>query len=35
LPTLDAGRTNFIFSAMRANRPVVESFALRRLDRRG
>ncbi|MFI5379247.1 MAG: ROK family protein [Tepidisphaerales bacterium] len=26
--TLDAGGTNFVFSAMRANRPVVESFAL-------
>ena len=26
--TLDAGGTNFVFSAMRGNRPVVESFAL-------
>ncbi|MGO4882102.1 MAG: ROK family protein [Bryobacteraceae bacterium] len=26
--TLDAGGTNFVFSAMQANRPVVESFAL-------
>ena len=26
--TLDAGGTNFVFSAMRANRPVVASFAL-------
>jgi glucokinase len=26
--TLDAGGTNFVFSALRANRPVVESFAL-------
>jgi glucokinase len=26
--TLDAGGTNFVFSAMRANRPVIESFAL-------
>ncbi|MFN7992068.1 MAG: ROK family protein [Bryobacteraceae bacterium] len=26
--TLDAGGTNFVFSAMRANRPVVDSFAL-------
>jgi len=26
--TLDAGGTNFVFSAMRANRPVVQSFAL-------
>ena len=26
--TLDAGGTNFVFSAMRANRPVVESFSL-------
>ena len=35
--TLDAGGTNFVFSAMQANRPVVESFALPsnadRLDR--
>jgi glucokinase len=26
--TLDAGGTNFVFSAMQANRPVVPSFAL-------
>jgi len=26
--TLDAGGTNFVFSAMQANRPVVASFAL-------
>ena len=26
--TLDAGGTNFVFSAMQANRPVVESFSL-------
>src|SRR5579862_6240105 len=26
--TLDAGGTNFVFSAMQGNRPVVESFAL-------
>jgi hypothetical protein len=26
--TLDAGGTNFVFSAMQANRPVVQSFAL-------
>ena len=26
--TLDAGGTNFVFSAIRANRPVIESFAL-------
>jgi glucokinase len=26
--TLDAGGTNFVFSAIRANRPIVESFAL-------
>lgn len=26
--TLDAGGTNFVFSAMRGNRPVIESFAL-------
>ena len=26
--TLDAGGTNFVFSAMQANQPVVESFAL-------
>jgi len=26
--TLDAGGTNFVFSAMQANRPVIESFAL-------
>jgi glucokinase len=26
--TLDAGGTNFVFSAMQANRAVVESFAL-------
>ena len=26
--TLDAGGTNFVFSAMQANHPVVESFAL-------
>ena len=26
--TLDAGGTNFVFSAMQANRPAVESFAL-------
>jgi glucokinase len=26
--TLDAGGTNFVFSAMRANRPIIESFSL-------
>ena len=26
--TLDAGGTKFVFSAMQANRPIVESFAL-------
>ena len=32
--TLDAGGTNFVFSAMQANHPVVESFSLPSAGRR-